>query len=682
MLLFLLAAVGTAAGAIYVDATAVAGAKDGTSWADAYIYLQDALAEAITEPNEIWVAQGTYRPDHDSANPTGSKQRTATFQLLNDVEIYGGFPPDGSLWGDRDPNAYLTILTGDLNGDDGPDFINNGDNSYHVVTATGTSATAVLDGFTITAGNANTDSGANSYGGGIYNDGGNTVIANCTITGNWAMASGGGMYNDSSSATVENCTFSHNSSGSLGGGMYNYWSDWLVISGCTFIQNSAGDWGGGVFNENSNPMLTVCKFTANQADSYGGGMYNYDISSPTLTNCTFTGNLAGANFTGGGGMFNYWYSSPTMINCLFNGNQADFGGGIYNEYYCDVDVLSCTLSGNSAGYGGGIYNYLSDPTLTNCILWGNNTSFGGNEIYNNPTCTPTISYCDIYGSGGSGAGWDPNLGTDGGGNIGDNPLFIRDPNDGGDGWGDDPCTPGVDEGRNNDYGDLRLSIPGSPCVDSGSNPAVPADAADLDGDGNTAEKTPWDLDGNARILDGNGDSTATVDMGAWEFAQAFIARTPAQFTFFVARPSFDSEPQSLYISNSGAGQLNWQITCGCNWLDADPNSGSSTASPDEVLLTTDTSSLAWGSYSCQLTISSPDVANSPQTVQVDLNIIIKADFDADGDVDLVDFGMFALAWLKAQGQDGYNPVCDIAEPSNNFIDEADLAAFGQNWLYQ
>jgi len=222
-------------------------------------------------------------------------------------------------------------------------------------------------------------------------------------------------------------------------------------------------------------------------------------------------------------------------------------------------------------------------------------------------------------------------------------------------------------------------VPVSPCVDSGNDAAVPADVADLDGDGNTAEQTPWDLEGNARIIDGNGDLTTAVDMGAFEFARANIARNPAQFTFFVARPSFDSEPQSLYISNSGAGQLDWEITCGCNWLDADPNTGTSTASPDEVLLTTDTSSLTWGSYLCQLTISSPDAVNTPQTVQVDLNIIIKADFDTDGDVDAGDFGVFALTWLTAQGEGAWNPVCDIAEPLN-IINEMDLRAFAENWL--
>jgi len=643
-LILTLTIAGTSAGAIYVDETATTGAKNGTSWADAYIYLQDALAEATTEPEEIRVAQGTYKPDQDSANPTGSKQRTATFQLISGVEIYGGFPAGGGQWQGRDPNAYLTILTGDLNGDDGPDFTNNQDNSYHVVTATGTSATAVLDGFMITSGNADAVSGTDSYGGGIYNDSGNAVIANCKIAGNRAALRGGGMYNDGSSAKVTICTFSGNLSGSLGGAIHNLLSDGTVISKCTFIGNSTCDG--------------------------GGGIYNYWTNS-TITNCTFLGNTAQAGFgPSGGAVLNEAYSYPVLTNCRFTGNQADFGGAICS-YDSDPCVLGCTLAGNSADNGGGMYGYESSPTITNCIFWAN-TDGGINDedaqiyVY---TGTPVVAYSCIQGL-------DAFAGS---GNIDDNPLFVRDPNNGGNGWGDDPCTPGVDEADNDDYGDLRLSIPSSPCVDNGSNAAVPADAADLDEDGNTAEQIPWDLDGNERIIDGNGNTTATVDMGAFEFARANIVRWPAQFTFFVSRGGFESGPQSLYISNSGAGQLNWEITCDCNWMSADPNSGSSTADTDEVFLNTNTSNLTWGSYLCQLTISSSDAVNSPQTVGVDLHII-KGDFDADGDVNLGDFGVFALAWLTAQGEGRYNPVCDIAEPSNDFIDEADLAEFAENWL--
>jgi hypothetical protein len=66
------------------------------------------------------------------------------------------------------------------------------------------------------------------------------------------------------------------------------------------------------------------------------------------------------------------------------------------------------------------------------------------------------------------------------------------------------------------YYDLRLSA-GSPCIDAGDNNSIPADTADLDGDGDVNEPIPFDLDGNPRIVG------AAVDMGAYE---SDITNTP------------------------------------------------------------------------------------------------------------------------------------------------------------
>jgi hypothetical protein len=92
ILLLLLTAISVAvAKVIYVDADAP-GANDGTSWADAYNYLQDALADANASPKpvEIRVAQGTYRPDEDTLHPEGTGNRQTSFQLINDVTLKGG----------------------------------------------------------------------------------------------------------------------------------------------------------------------------------------------------------------------------------------------------------------------------------------------------------------------------------------------------------------------------------------------------------------------------------------------------------------------------------------------------------------------------------------------------------------------------------------------------------------
>ena len=337
-----------AAAVVYVDDDAPAGGN-GQSWPTAYKFLRDALTVAAADPNitEIRVAEGTYKP---SAQTDPNDPRSATFTLLNGVGIYGGYgglgAPDPGL---RDPNAFVSILSGDLAGNDGPNFQNNDENSYHVVTApSGTGATAVLDGVRVAAGNAG---GGASCGGGLYCQGSPT-LTNCTLSGNAAYGNGGGLCNEGgASPTLTNCTFSGNSAG-CGGGLYNN-SGSPTLTDCSFAGNGASSGGAGVYNKSGSPTLANCAFSANSASS-GGGLYN--SGSPTLTNCMFNGNSVTGPSAYGGGICNS-PGNPTLTNCTFSGNSA-----------------TATGAGYGTCQGAGVYNYGGNPTLTNCILNGNSVT--------------------------------------------------------------------------------------------------------------------------------------------------------------------------------------------------------------------------------------------------------------------------------------------------------------------
>jgi len=472
-----------------------------TSWENACT-LKYALSIALSG-DQIWVKQGVHYPGTNQSD---------TFTLKNGVAIYGGFAGTETALNQRDWQTNLTILSGDIDQNDintDGNFIAEtwhdiqANNAYHVVTGGGTNSSAVLDGFVITAGRAN--SSPNTDGGGMYNYNSSPTLTNVTFSGNFAYNYGGGMYNDNSSPTLTNVIFSGNYAAYYyGGGMYNYNSS-PTLTNVTFSGNRADSEGGGMYNWNSSPTLTNVIFSGNYAYFYGGGMRNWHNSSPTLTNVTFSGNTAGDN---GGGMYNDNNSSPTLTNVTFSGNSADRGGGMYNDFsnptltnvtfsgnygigggmynsYSSPTLTNVTFSGNY-GIGGEMYNeYSSNPTLSNVIMWGNRAS-SNPEIFNS-SANPNISYSDIQGCGGSGS-WNPACGTDGGNNIDADPLFVDA--DGADN------TPGTADDN------LRLQ-PGSPAIDAGNNSTVPASVT-------------TDLDGNPRIQDGNGDNSPIVDMGAYE----------------------------------------------------------------------------------------------------------------------------------------------------------------------
>jgi hypothetical protein len=366
---------------IYVDDDAT-GANDGTNWDNAYNFLQDALAYAnsLEKPVEIRVGQGIYTPDSNSAVPDGTGDREATFQLINGVAIKGAYAGIG----ETDPNArdvatYESVLSGDLagndiDGDKPEDLLwepSRAENSYHVVTASWTDSTAVLDGLNIVAGNANHLSGdVSSRGGAMYNNCGSPAVSYCTLGSNSAI-SGGAIHESGSSPTLTNCTLWGNSAKLTGGGICNEDSTPKLIK-CTFTDNRSED-GAGMFNNYSNSILVSCVFMQNSANWCGGGMCNY-YSDPTVARCNFTGNTA--NFAGGG-MHND-DSSPVLADCTFTSNSARYdGGGMCNLPTSSPALTNCTFTGNSAQWGGGMRNSGSSPTLTYCTFRQNNSEVGG-----------------------------------------------------------------------------------------------------------------------------------------------------------------------------------------------------------------------------------------------------------------------------------------------------------------
>jgi len=220
-----------------------------------------------------------------------------------------------------------------------------------------------------------------------------------------------------------------------------------------------------MYNNQASPTVTNCTFSGNSTSFLGGGMYNVYSSSPMVSNCTFSDNSSNA----GGGMFNSSSSSPTVTSCTFSGNSADSYGGGMNNTGSSPMLTNCTFSGNSAGmYGGALYNgNLSSPTLTNCILWGD-TASSSPEI-RDASGTSTVTYSNVQG------------GFTGDGNINADPLFVDDGN-----------------------GDYRLD-PGSPCIDAANGPVAP----------------DYDQDGYGRVDDpdspNNGIGPPWADMGAYEF---------------------------------------------------------------------------------------------------------------------------------------------------------------------
>ena len=468
---------------IYVDDDAPLGG-DGTSWETAYTYLQDALYVSKTG-DEIRVAGGIYTPDMDETGNATAGNREASFEMISGVGIYGGYAGYGAADPNvRDVDGNRSIFSGDLTGDDQVGFINNGENSYHVVLAESCSSDIVLDGLIITGGNAD-EFAPNNFGGGIFSDQCTPIVGNCKFYANSASSGGAVATASSGQPRFTNCTFTEN--------MATYFA------------------GGAFYNYNSDPILIGCSFTDNTSANYGGAFSNSGESALTAVNCFFTDNNVVSEYGYGGAIHASSYdpnvNRADFANCMFAHNQGGQWGGAMYLYKSDVTLTNCTVAGNSAtDNGGAIYAYNHCTVgITNCIMWGDSAPDGPEIALQIAPVGAVASVSRSNVEGGQDAVqvdqgctllWSRNISTP--------PLFA------------DPAI-----------GEYSI-LADSPCIDAGDNTAIPLDTLDIDTDGNTVEPLPYDLDGNPRLADdpdtpdtGNG-TPPIVDMGAYEYQGRII----------------------------------------------------------------------------------------------------------------------------------------------------------------
>jgi len=292
--------------------------------------------------DELWVAQGAYQP---TLTPT----RTISFNLKSGVAIYGGFLGGETLLSQRNFTANITTLTGDLNSDDITVGVN--ENSHHVINGASANATAILDGFTVAAGNASAANPNDRGGAMLMLSGSNATFRNCNFINNRCTFGGGAGYVNASSPTYFNCIFQNNQGGSFGGAFDTATNCATVFDRCSFIGNTAGRAGALEAFSGCTPTLTNCVFRGNTATGAGGAAMFVSTSTATLRNCTIAGNSATSS---GPGILSTG-STVTVHNSVVWGNTgpgSQLSGTTFSVSY------SC-VQGGFTGAG----NVSTDPVF-------------------------------------------------------------------------------------------------------------------------------------------------------------------------------------------------------------------------------------------------------------------------------------------------------------------------------
>lgn len=381
---------------LYVDKSAPSGG-DGSSWQKAYRDIHDAFENlgskiaGITPPPDctIKVAQGEYKPDRGTGDRT--KQYFLSFSAASATSLsllgsFGGLPsmnPDN-----RDPIGTATVISGDLAGDDGPDFANRTDNSHRLLTLYANAAPITIDGFALRGAHDTDPVLLSSIP--IPSVGALTLslsnpasplssacairMVNCTLEDNFNDYPGGAANISGGQVLVQDCVFRRNTSphglsGALRLNPESFAERHVTIQRSHFLSNSSPQ--GGAVWTSSFCSLERCVFDSNSGD--GGAIYSRALW--TMSSCLFSRNqgASGAIFSSLAGGFTA--SANEMKFCTFANNRGYWAGAITHEY-ANLKSRHCLFWGNS-GSPSVVSLYNGNAFFWSTLIQGGTSSIKG-----------------------------------------------------------------------------------------------------------------------------------------------------------------------------------------------------------------------------------------------------------------------------------------------------------------
>lgn len=337
----------------------------GISWSSPTT-LKHALADA-GDDEELWIKQGTYRPD-DTGTPftlSAAIDPTPFFEISKSLSLLGGFAGNETSAANRSRNPALTVLSGDLQNNDDPNDTglnapSRQDNAGHVVKITGGSPN--VDGLTITGGNQRIDNG----GGMLINGMTYPLLTNLVFHHNNASAKGGGLAiidGEGGQTVLQDVTIRDNTA-NAGGGLYHSTTNGgsVRLTRTIFERNKATNVGGGLAGNMTIMKVLDSVFSKNEAVNQGGGVWMLHAPSFSL------------DFT----------NRYDWFNVVFSENAAKQGGGMYfsGSTSRGLRLGHITMANNRFNTllaadnpcGAGIYTQGSKPVeIMNSLIWSNET---------------------------------------------------------------------------------------------------------------------------------------------------------------------------------------------------------------------------------------------------------------------------------------------------------------------